>query len=123
MTRCGSGYRAFGRVVAAGESGLGGQRGWRTAVVPRSRAALSRDPIRSCPVMSQLNIEAFRALTMIVASFGPYLAISVRDHEGPTRGRFLKLLALSSYWYSGPSTSIGRAAAGGYLMDKYEISG
>jgi hypothetical protein len=37
--------------------------------------------------MSELNIETFRASTMIMGTFGLYLAISTRDHEkDPIRG-------------------------------------
>ena len=38
------------------------------------------DAIRPCPVMSQLHVETFRARIMIVASFGPHLAVSGHDH-------------------------------------------
>jgi len=45
--------------------------------------------------MSELNIETFRAWTMIAGTFDPYLVTSAHDHEnGPIRGRFLKFLAL-----------------------------
>jgi hypothetical protein len=43
--------------------------------------------------MSELNIQTFRASTMIVASFCPYLAISGRDHEtarSSSLGRWVK---------------------------------
>ena len=61
-----------------------------------SLAGLSRDPIRLCPVMSELYIETFRTSTMIVGSLEQYLFLSAHDNEeGPIRGRFLKFLALS----------------------------
>jgi hypothetical protein len=46
----------------------------------------SRCTIPLCPVMPKYHIETFRAPTMIMGTFGSYLAISVRDHEnGPGR--------------------------------------
>ena len=44
-------------------------------------AGLQRDGIPLCPAMPRSYIEAFRALIMIVASSGRYLAVSGHDHE------------------------------------------
>jgi hypothetical protein len=59
---------------------------WLSAAT--SAAASAPSTIPSCrkiasarPVMSQLNIQTFRALTMIMASFGLHLPISGHDHE------------------------------------------
>ena len=70
--------------------------------------AVSRDPIPLCTVMSELHIETFRALTMIMASFGQIAPVSGHDHESPIRGHFLKFLPL------GPNRqgAIGRVQTG-----------
>jgi hypothetical protein len=82
------------RVVAVGESGVGGRRAWRSAVLWRCRVGLPRDPIRLCPVMSEPNIETSGASTMITGTFDPHLVTSAHDHENsPIRGRLVKFLA------------------------------
>ena len=61
---------------------------------PRPTVALPPNAIPLYTVMSGLNIETFRASTMIVNSLRHYLPETVLDHESPIRGCFLKFLAL-----------------------------
>jgi ABC-type Fe3+/spermidine/putrescine transport system ATPase subunit len=48
---------------------------WHPLSAPVSR------PGALYPVMPECNVQAFRARTMIMGTFGAYLAISVHDHE------------------------------------------
>jgi hypothetical protein len=44
-------------------------------------AGLHRDPVRLYTIMSEFNIQGFRAPAVIMGTFGPHLVISARDHE------------------------------------------
>ena len=76
-----SGDSLLVRIVRSGQWDAGGRRGCSPGRGKAARCcpALQRDPLY--PSMSQLWVETFRAQTMIMASFGLYLAVSVHDHD------------------------------------------
>ena len=76
-----SGALLLVRVLTAGGSGAGGAARVPACCGRAPAAGPQRDGIPLCPAMPQFYIEAFRALIMIVASSGRYLAVSGHDHE------------------------------------------
>jgi hypothetical protein len=71
------------RVLDAGGSGIGWQRGCRPGCSVASAVGVLRDAIPVMSLMPELHLQAFRAPTMIMASLGRIEAISGHDHEQP----------------------------------------
>jgi hypothetical protein len=85
-------------------------------------AGLQRDGIPLCTAMPRFHSQAFRALVMIVASSGLYLAVSGHDHE-TARAEGPKFLAVGPSRVDVPPTRCAVPLGLVWDLDKTPLSG